>query len=111
MYALCTYLQNVSTKRGKSNMTEESFLIVSFIMASVSAICFLVVFIGLNSIRKDTRILFDRVNKSVSETLFEFERDRRRQLQDEIDAIKEHFGIETARVKASMRVVNKEKNT
>jgi hypothetical protein len=61
--------------------------------------------------RRDIDWLYKELSQKTSDVMYEFERDHRRELQNELQAIKDYLHIESVKIKASVCMMKKEKNT
>ena len=87
-------------------MNEIGFLFWGALFVAVF-IALVFLWIRIRQNEEDTRRLHREVHNRVSETVFGFERDARRQLRNELDAIKEYLDVEVVEPENKMKVRGK----
>ena len=81
------------------------FILAVLFVAIFITLVFL--WVRLQQNEEDVRLLRREMYNKVSETVFGFERDARRQLQNELDAIKEYLDVEVVEPENKMKVRSK----
>ena len=87
-------------------MNEIGFLFWGALFVAVF-IALVFLWIRIRQNEKDTRRFHREVHNMVSETVFGLERDIRRQLRNELDAIKEYLDVEVVEPENKMKVRSK----
>ena len=92
-------------------MNEELFMVAIIIaVVGLGAVVFYL-YLERSEQRRDIDWLYKELSQKTSEVMYEFERDHRRELQNELQAIKDYLHIESVKIKTSVCMMKKEKNT
>lgn len=92
-------------------MNEDLFVVATIIaVVGLGAVVFYL-YLELDKQRLDIDWLYKELSQKTSEVMYEFERDHRRELQNELQAIKDYLHVESVKIKASVCMMKKEKNT
>jgi hypothetical protein len=89
-------------------MSEIGFLFWGALFIAVS-IALIFLWVRLQQNEEEVRLLRIEVSSKTSDTMYEFERKHRRDIQDELEALKEYLGVTAVKVDPKMQMVEKHK--
>lgn len=92
-------------------MNEDLFVAATIIAVVGLVLAVLYLYLERAEQRRDIDWLYKELSQKTSDVMYEFERDHRRELQNELQAIKDYLHIESVKIKAPVCMVKKEKNT
>ena len=87
-------------------MNDIEFLVLAVLFVAVF-ITLLFLWVRLRQNEEEVRLLHREVYSKVSETIFGYERDSRRQLRDELDALKDYLDVEVVEPENKMKMRSK----
>jgi len=92
-------------------MSEERFMVATIIAVLILALFVFELYLKRVKLSRDIEYLYKALRECTTESMYELERKYRRELQNEVGAIKEYLGVESVKVEPKLCLVKKEKNT